>query len=145
MAELVDARDLKSLGGPPPCRFKSGPRHHPIEGGWGIRPPPPVYNKNNDWDVAVFFSEPPEKLSLWPAFEIEAELSRGVGETVQVIVLNTELSPVFGFEILKHGILLLDRDEDLRIDFENRILRQYYDWQYFLKRQIEAERDSTNI
>jgi len=64
---------------------------------------------------------------------------------VQVIVLNTELSPVFGFEILKHGILLLDRDEDLRIDFENRILRQYYDWQYFLKRQIEAERDSTNI
>ena len=27
VAELVDARDLKSLGGPPPCRFKSGPRH----------------------------------------------------------------------------------------------------------------------
>jgi hypothetical protein len=27
VAELVDARDLKSLGGRPPCRFKSGPRH----------------------------------------------------------------------------------------------------------------------
>jgi predicted nucleotidyltransferase len=102
-------------------------------------------HKNSDWDVAVFFSEPLKKLSLWPAFELEAELSRGVGETVQVIVLNNELSPVFGFEILKHGILLIDRDENLRIDFENRILRQYYDWQYFLKRQMEAERDSTNI
>jgi predicted nucleotidyltransferase len=101
-------------------------------------------DKNSDWNVAVFFSEPPEKLGLWQAFELEAELSRGVGETVQVIVLNTELSPVFGFEILKHGILLLDRDENLRIDFENRILRQYYDWQYFLKRQIESERESRN-
>ena len=25
---LVDARDLKSLGGIPPCRFESGPRYH---------------------------------------------------------------------------------------------------------------------
>jgi predicted nucleotidyltransferase len=81
-------------------------------------------SKNSDWDVAVFFSEPPEKSSRWREFEPEAELSRAFGETAQVIVLNTELSPVFGFEILKHGILLLDRDEELRIDFENRILRQ---------------------
>jgi hypothetical protein len=29
---LVDARDLKSLGGPPPCRFNSGPRHQKQEG-----------------------------------------------------------------------------------------------------------------
>jgi hypothetical protein len=29
---LVDARDLKSLGGPPPCRFKSGPRHQKHKG-----------------------------------------------------------------------------------------------------------------
>jgi hypothetical protein len=27
VAELVDARDLKSLGASTPCRFKSGPRH----------------------------------------------------------------------------------------------------------------------
>ncbi|NWF94385.1 MAG: nucleotidyltransferase domain-containing protein [Syntrophaceae bacterium] len=97
-------------------------------------------NKNSDWDVAVFFSEPPEKVSRWLAFELEAELSRGMGETVQVVVLNSDLSPVFGFEILKHGLLLLDRDENLRINFENRILRQYYDWQYFLNRQMKAEK-----
>jgi len=101
-------------------------------------------NKDSDWDVAVFFSKLPKKLTHWPEFELEAELSRGVGETVQVIVLNTELSPVFSFEILKHGILLLDRDENLRINFENRIVRQYYDWQYFLKTQIEAERNSAS-
>ena len=32
VAELVDARDLKSLGVHPPCRFKSGPRHHINQG-----------------------------------------------------------------------------------------------------------------
>jgi hypothetical protein len=32
VAELVDARDLKSLGGPPPCRFNSGPRHQEKQG-----------------------------------------------------------------------------------------------------------------
>src|SRR5213594_3703391 len=38
VAKLVDARDLKSLGGQPPCRFESCPRHllcpqlaHPAE------------------------------------------------------------------------------------------------------------------
>jgi hypothetical protein len=28
VAELVDATDLKSVGGQPPCRFESGPGHH---------------------------------------------------------------------------------------------------------------------
>ena len=32
MAELVDARDLKSLGSPLPCRFKSDPRHQNTKG-----------------------------------------------------------------------------------------------------------------
>ena len=27
VAELVDATDLKSVGGKPPCRFESGPGH----------------------------------------------------------------------------------------------------------------------
>ena len=97
-------------------------------------------NRNSDWDIAVFYSKLSRKLNHWPEFELEAELSIGVSGTVQVVVLNNELPPVFGFEILKHGILLLDRDENLRIDFENRVLRQYYDWQYFLKRQMQEGR-----
>ena len=32
VAELVDARDLKSLGASTPCRFKSGPRHQQKKG-----------------------------------------------------------------------------------------------------------------
>jgi predicted nucleotidyltransferase len=102
-------------------------------------------NKRSDWDLAVYFSEPKEKDSRWPAFELEAELSRAVVATVQVTVLNTPIPPVLGFEIVKNGILLLDRDENLRMDFENRILRHYHDWQYFLQRQMKSERLSSRV
>ncbi len=97
-------------------------------------------NEKSDWDIAVYFSEPLEKIGQWPAFDLEAELSMAVGAKVQVIVLNTPLSPVLGFEIVKDGMVLLDRDENLRMEFENRILRHYYDWQYFLKRQMKEEK-----
>jgi predicted nucleotidyltransferase len=102
-------------------------------------------NEMSDWDIAVYFKEPLRKNNHWPTFEFEAELSRGIGGTVQVIALNNPLPPVFGFEILKDGIVLLDRDPNLRMDFENRTLRHYYDWQYFLKRQMEADRPAPNI
>ena len=97
-------------------------------------------NERSDWDIAVYFSKWEEKTKHWHAFELEAELSKVIGGVVQVIVLNSSLSPVFGFEILKDGILLLDRNENLRLDFENRTIRHYYDWQYFLKRQMKEER-----
>ncbi|BBO19079.1 nucleotidyltransferase [Candidatus Brocadia pituitae] len=97
-------------------------------------------NQQSDWDIAVYFSEPLENLGLWPAFELEAKLSRAVGSTVQIAVLNNHLPPVFGFKIVSEGILLLDKNADMRMDFENRTLRYYYDWQYFLKRQILAEK-----
>lgn len=97
-------------------------------------------NELSDWDIAIYFKEPLRKNNHWPAFELEAELSRAIGGTVQVIVLNDSLPPVFAFQILKDGIVLLDRDPNLRMDFENRTMRHYYDWQYFLKRQMEADR-----
>jgi hypothetical protein len=94
----------------------------------------------SDWDIAIYFSEPLEEVGHWPAFELEAELSRAVGSTVQVIVLNILPPPILGFQIVSSSVVLIDRDENRRMDFENRTLRQYYDWQYFLKRQMNAGR-----
>lgn len=96
-------------------------------------------NKKSDWDIAVYFVKTSEKVSVWPAFELEAELSRALEENAQVTVLNDIDSPILGFEIIKDGILIIDKEPSLRMDFENRILRQYHDWQYFLKRHKEAE------
>lgn len=97
-------------------------------------------NDKSDWDIAVYFSEPLENIGLWPAFELEAKLSRAIASTVQINTLNSHVSPVFGFKIVSEGILLIDKNEEIRMDFENRVLRYYYDWQYFLKRQILAEK-----
>lgn len=97
-------------------------------------------NDRSDWDLAVYLKEPSKNYGLWPAFEIEAEMSRAIGAVVQVTILNEPLSPLLGFEIIKHGIVLIDRDEELRMDFENKILRNYYDWQYLLKRHLAFER-----
>lgn len=99
-------------------------------------------NQRSDWDIAIYFNKSIKQNGRWPEFELEAEMSRTVGAIVQVTVLNAPLSPVFGFEIIKDGVLLLDRVPNLRIDFENRTLRHYHDWQYFLNRQMEAERQT---
>lgn len=102
-------------------------------------------NERSDWDVAVYLIEPEKKAGRWTAFEVEAELSRAIGGNVQVTVLNKPLTPVFGFEILKDSVLLVDKNKNLRFDFENRTLRSYFDWQYFLKRQMESENQSLEI
>lgn len=96
-------------------------------------------NERSDWDIAVYFSESLDKIGRWAAFELEAELSRAIGSNVHVVVLNKSIPPVFGFQIISGGVLIAERDKNLRMDFENRVLRRYYDWQYFLKRQMEAE------
>lgn len=97
-------------------------------------------NEASDWDIAVYFKQPLKQNGRWPEFELEADLSNAIGAQAQVIILDRPLPPVFGFEIVKHGTVLIDRNPNLRIDFENRILRHYHDWQYFLNRQMQAER-----
>jgi len=96
-------------------------------------------NARSDWDVAVYLKDPESKLNQWPAFELEAELSRTIHQIVQVTILNESLPPLLGFEIVKDGILLVDRNPNLRTGFENKVMRTFYDWQYFLKRQMESE------
>jgi len=97
-------------------------------------------DKRSDWDIGVYFSKSPDNISRWYVFELEAELSQNVQAEVQIITLNRLTSPLLGFQIINEGILLIQRDENKRINFENKILRQYHDWQYFLKRQMKAEK-----
>jgi uncharacterized protein len=87
----------------------------------------------SDWDLAVYLDRPDEKNS-WPVFELEAQLSREIGENVQVTNLNQALTPLLGFEIARDGEELVDKDENKRIEVTSRMLRQYLDWRYFQDR-----------
>lgn len=88
----------------------------------------------SDWDIAVYYREN-RKASRWKRFYLEAELSRTLGGEVQITVLNDLSSPLFTFEIISKGILLMDRNVVKRAVFEARALAAYHDWQYYQNRQ----------
>lgn len=91
----------------------------------------------SDWDIAVFYRNDRKGLR-WRRFYIEAELSRMLGAEVQITVLNDLKSPLFQFEIISKGILLLDRNPERRLTFETREIAAYHDWQYFQNRRLTA-------
>ena len=54
-----------------------------------------IADKKSDWDIAIYFRKDPQKLSKWTVFSLEAELSKEIGNEVQITVLNNLDSPVF--------------------------------------------------
>lgn len=95
-----------------------------------------IADKKSDWDIAIYFRKDPQKLSKWTVFSLEAELSKEIGNEVQITVLNNLDSPVFLFQIINDGLLLVDSNPEKRILFEAQTLTKHHDWQYFLKRQM---------
>gem|GEM_PF-875161 len=93
--------------------------------------------EGSDWDVAVFYRND-RKVSRWRRFYLEAKLSRMLGAEVQVTVLNDLGSPLFPFEIISKGILLIDRNPERRLVFETREIAAYHDWQYFQNRRVTS-------
>lgn len=59
--------------------------------------------------------------------EVEAELWRAAGRSVDVIFLN-EASPLLRFEISRDGLLLLERQDGLWTGFKARALMDWWDW-----------------
>lgn len=95
-----------------------------------------ITGERSDWDIAIYFKKDPKNLPEWTVFYLEAEISREIGEEVQIIALNNLDSPVFLFQIINDGLLLTDNNPEKRILFESQALIKYHDWQYFLKRQM---------
>jgi len=88
----------------------------------------------SDWDIAVYFNM--KALKDWSRFWLEAEIEKEIKEKVQVTVLNVIKDPVFAFEIISEGIVIIDKNPEARIPFEASMLREYHDWRYFLKRHM---------
>jgi predicted nucleotidyltransferase len=82
--------------------------------------------EDSDVDVAVLYAaDPPSTLEARP-FRLEAELERGLGRVVQVVLLND--APVdLVHRVLRDGRLVLERDRSARIRFEVRARAAYFD------------------
>ncbi len=83
----------------------------------------------SDVDIAVFLSRQNEGLYFDIKCSLYADFCRVLKRNdIDVVVLNTTTNIVLLDEIIRGGIVLVDRDIDLREEFEQKILHQAMDF-----------------
>ncbi len=92
----------------------------------------------SDWDIAVYITDAElERNPVWQKIKIEDEISLALKtDNIQVVILNGLDAPLFAFTIINKGILLTDKNRELREIFECNTLRRFHDWQYYLDRHL---------
>lgn len=92
----------------------------------------------SDWDIAVYIADAAlERNPVWQKIKIEDEISLALKtDNIQVVILNAIDAPLFSFTIISKGILLTDKNRELRETFECNTLRRFHDWQYYLDRHL---------
>jgi predicted nucleotidyltransferase len=81
----------------------------------------------NDIDIAIYVSQDISIDFLQFELEMEERLESLIHIRFDVRVLNGAPLP-FQYNVLKSGILILDKNNLLRSDFENLTLKKYYDY-----------------
>ncbi|MGR3175684.1 MAG: type VII toxin-antitoxin system MntA family adenylyltransferase antitoxin [Candidatus Scalindua sp.] len=83
----------------------------------------------SDVDLAVFLSRQNEKFYFDIKCSLYADFCRVLKRNdIDVVVLNTTTNIVLLDEIIRGGMVLVDRDIDLREEFEQKILHQAMDF-----------------
>lgn len=89
----------------------------------------------SDVDIAVLFSDGFSKEERFGRrLALIGALSRFLKQEADVVVLNDLSSLFFRYVIVKEGVLLHQRSEAVRLDFESRTFGLYFDFQPFLIR-----------
>ncbi len=91
------------------------------------------YHEKSDVDVAILVKDPPtpEENPLYEA-KISLKLSKELGKDVDIRLLNDK-PLVFLYQVLKHGKLIISKEESTRVDFETSTLDKYFDFKPFLE------------
>jgi predicted nucleotidyltransferase len=95
----------------------------------------------HDIDVGLFISGEKTGSPLKIELEIENELEDAIHVQFDVRIIND--APLsFIYNILKNGVVVVDRNKSLRADFEGLIYKKYFDFQHlrreYLKEIINA-------
>ncbi len=99
----------------------------------------------SDWDIAVYIADAAlERNPVWQKIKIEDEISLVLKtDNIQVVILNGLDAPLFAFNIINKGILLTDKNRELRVIFECNTLRRFHDWQYYLDRHLDRTNEAS--
>jgi len=89
--------------------------------------------EESDVDIAVLFeTDPPHRLN-GPRFDLEGELERVLGRSVDLVVMNDAPADL-RIRVLRDGQLLVDREPSHRIAFEVRTRNEAFDLEPVLTR-----------
>lgn len=90
-------------------------------------------NEKSDIDIAVLLNNdynPMDKLEL--IGELTSVLRR---EDIDLVILNSA-NPVLRHQVIKYGKLIYMESEDVKVDFEVKVLKEYMDMEPFRKVQM---------
>jgi len=74
--------------------------------------------------------------------ELESRLEKAIKYPVDVRVLNQ--APIsFSQNVFRTGRVIIDRNPNMRADFESRILRQYFDFSPFQQKYLQEVTNAT--
>jgi len=91
-------------------------------------------DKNSDLDIAVLLEKgynPLDKLSLIGDF-----IDIFKRNDIDLVILN-DANPVLEHQVIKYGKLVYMKDEDTKVFYEVRVLKEYMDMEYFRNTQME--------
>lgn len=90
----------------------------------------------SDIDIGVFVQGIAQPASLNSELQLERQIESLVHIPADVRILNSA-PPSFIFQIIKRSRRVVDKDPNLRAEFEGRILKEYFDFAPFRRRYLE--------
>ncbi len=89
----------------------------------------------NDIDVAVFISDLNGISPLILEFDLDAALEDSVSAPVDVRIINN--APVsFAYNIIKNMVVVVDKQESVRSDFEGQTFKEYFDLRHLRREYL---------
>jgi predicted nucleotidyltransferase len=90
-----------------------------------------IHHFKSDIDVAVFLKGRGDRFEK--RLKLMASLSKIFKKDVDVIVLNDANSVFLKYVIVNEGVLVFERNQEQRIDFEIKAVREYSDYLPYFK------------
>lgn len=95
-------------------------------------------NSESDIDIAVYLNKNKTKDYFEKRVSFITKLEAILKKRIDLIVLNEIKSIFFKFVIIREGKLVFERDHSKRVDFELRVMQEYYDFQPFSEQYNKA-------
>jgi uncharacterized protein len=87
----------------------------------------------SDIDLGLLLHKTPAEPMKYE-INLESELENSISHPVDIRILNE--APISFCQATVRGKVILDRDPNRRADFENRVLKEYFDFSTFRRRYL---------